>query len=103
VFTVEWSPDGRTIAFVGDGADGRSAWVVGADGSALRRVLPPSTHDADYTSVAWSPDSRRLAYTRTGSDLMHDLFTVDVATGSETLVADGGEVFWPRYSPDGGG
>ena len=101
VFTLDWSPDGSLIAFVGDDARGRSIWVVRPDGSGLRQVRPPSTGDADYTSVSWSADSRRLAFTRLGADLTHDLLVVDVVTGAETLVATGGDYYWPSYSPDG--
>ena len=61
----DWSPDGRTIAFVRD-CDELSAGsvdrvlVVGADGTNLH----PLTQGPDDVSPAWSPDGRTVAFVR---------------------------------------
>ena len=52
----QWSPDGRRLAFVRDGA----IWVVEADGSRQVRV---TEHPAGNSKPRWSPDGRRLAFT----------------------------------------
>ncbi|HVR29938.1 MAG TPA: protein kinase, partial [Thermoanaerobaculia bacterium] len=53
------SPDGRKIAFVGRGEDGRTAlWVRSLDTLEARKL--PDTVDARYPF--WAPDSRRLAF-----------------------------------------
>ena len=64
-----WSPDGRSIAFAGstvvfqgdNSACYRSAiYVVGADGSNLRRLTARA--GTDFIGISWSPDSRYVAY-----------------------------------------
>ena len=54
-----WSPDGRRIAYVKDGA----VHVMRADGSA-DRALTRGRKDA---APAWSPDGRRLTFVRDGN------------------------------------
>jgi TolB protein len=66
-----WSPDSRRLAFVSYAdANGRTCvggqcaangeiYVVGADGSGLRRV---TTSKADDAHPTWSPDGRRVAF-----------------------------------------
>ena len=51
----QWSPDGRRLAFVRDGA----IHVVEADGS---RLSPVAEHPAGNSMPRWSPDGRRLAF-----------------------------------------
>jgi dipeptidyl aminopeptidase/acylaminoacyl peptidase len=51
----QWSPDGRRLAFVRDGA----IWTVELDGSRQVRV---SEHPAGNSMPRWSPDGRRLAF-----------------------------------------
>jgi dipeptidyl aminopeptidase/acylaminoacyl peptidase len=47
-----WSPDGSRLAFCGPGG----IWVIGADGSGLRKVIP------NGEKPSWSPDGSRIAY-----------------------------------------
>jgi TolB protein len=59
----EWSPDGRSIAFVGGNAPvgfGRDIFVVAAAGSPVRRL----TRDGWSTEPTWAPDSRKIAFVR---------------------------------------
>lgn len=51
----QWSPDGRRLAFLRDGA----IWVVDADGSRTVRV---TEHPAGNAQPRWSPDGHRLAF-----------------------------------------
>lgn len=117
-----WSPDGRRIAFArqttivnGDNAGSyRSAiYVVGTDGSDLRRVSSrPGLDDA----IVWSPDSRSIAYVGlpAGSALPslgpadagpfqpEDVFTVGVdGTGDRNLTSSPEHENSPAWSPDG--
>ena len=50
-----WSPDGRRLAFVRDGAIA----VVDADGA---RLVTLGHHPAGESAPRWSPDGRRLAF-----------------------------------------
>jgi Tol biopolymer transport system component len=54
-----WSPDGRRIAYVKDGA----IHVMRADGSADR----PLTRGRKDAAPAWSPDGTRLSFVRDGN------------------------------------
>jgi TolB protein len=51
-----WSPDGRSIAFVGEADDDGDIWLVGADGSGL---LPLTMTEADDRDPAWLPPTAR--------------------------------------------
>lgn len=106
-----WSPDGRYIAYtLGMPLEGcevtddcASVWVVGADGSAPRRL-------ATGWGPAWSPDGTRLAYadypaTQTAAECTRRfadscdgrLFVVDVASGAITDLGITGVE--PAFSP----
>lgn len=66
--TPDFSPDGRSIAYVSDVRGGYDLWVVAADGSAGPLLLAPFG-DTGIREPApdWSPDGRELAYgTRNG-------------------------------------
>ncbi|MEU6390594.1 amidohydrolase family protein [Streptomyces sp. NPDC046939] len=89
------SPDGRSVAFAA-----LNSLYVGATsgGHAPRRVVrAPATRY--LLAPAWTPDGRALVY----ADDRAGLFAVrrhDLATGAETVLAEGGRVF-PVLSPDG--
>jgi hypothetical protein len=104
---VQWSPDGKWIAFTVfpryGNADLRShLYVVPASGGGPRR-LGQEAYALD--NPTWSRDSKSL-YTAQGwpvDDRSHDssdpIVRVDLATG--TLSPIGVDGMWPRVSPDG--
>jgi dipeptidyl aminopeptidase/acylaminoacyl peptidase len=51
----QWSPDGRRIAYVRDGA----IWVIGSDGA---RPTCVAEHPAGNSHPRWSPDGRTIAF-----------------------------------------
>ncbi len=109
-----WSPDGRTLAFLSRRRGWSQVWIV--DTGLPRRGRPPSSPRApeprpltgagiDVEDFAWSPDGRSVAVmAQRDPDLTTSQITiVDVASGSEDLVAGSGA--WEtagRWTPDGG-
>lgn len=99
-----WSPDGRQIAFAGfpdqpfQGYSAARLYVVGADGSDLRRV---ETWDGDFGSQAVydlpAPGGGRLTWTPDGAGLVtlgacqgrQQIYRVDVASGAVTPLTQG--------------
>lgn len=70
-----WSPDGKSIAFVGDRSEnpdlnyGTDIWSVSVDGDGHPLVQVTSHAGRDF-SPAWSPDSKSIAYiSSTGMDI----------------------------------
>ena len=62
-FGPAWSPDGSQLAFGrrnGSIDDGTDLWIVGADGTGLRRVTTGAMADRTF----WSPDGRQLVFGR---------------------------------------
>jgi Tol biopolymer transport system component len=60
-FDPNWSPDGRKIAYVGDG----KIYVMNADGSGKRRLTPTRNAAPGFrpdSRPAWSPDGRKIAF-----------------------------------------
>jgi Tol biopolymer transport system component len=92
-----WSPDGLTIAFDSQVADGRwDIWTIGVDGSGLRQI----TRDpADENRPSWSRDGQSLYY---GSNRpgRYEIWRVPAAGGTEEQVTHGGG-FLPFESLDG--
>lgn len=116
-----WSPDGRALAFVGDGR----LWIVPTDlGAAPRALTPPELMITDPPS--WSPDGQRIVVASTGqvvvdgnkrltsasyrgegigfldgfSQSLHILDVADAAIATITT-ADQGCCTRPAWSPDG--
>jgi Tol biopolymer transport system component len=99
------SPDGSSLAFVGEDDDGSpQIFIAGIDGTNIRQV----THDPRRaTSPAWSPDGSRLAYEAYGSGDFLNLFVLDLATGKSQQITDEATpcdrdcLLRPQFTPDG--
>jgi dipeptidyl aminopeptidase/acylaminoacyl peptidase len=127
VFAYEWSPDGRTLAFLTRDPMPRDeerqrqdkSFIVRADApdravrlalvrigqpSAMRLMTPPT----DYVdALSWSPDGREIAYSaapRTGFTAAYDarVYAVALEGGARRTIVDRpGMNTGPRFSPDG--
>jgi dipeptidyl aminopeptidase/acylaminoacyl peptidase len=96
-FTVEWSPDGSTIALGAHTGtrSGQRIFVVPADGGQLRRIVNEEVLDGP----AWSPDGLWLAY----STYDGEIWRVHPDGSGRHLIArfPGKEVEHLLWSPDG--
>jgi Tol biopolymer transport system component len=104
------SPDGALAVYHKSAQDWGRLYVRDlATGKERLLVDHPGT---DVSNLAWSPDSRRLAFNGYERGKMHDLRTVDVATGAETSLgirgypldwAESGDILFylPNYSAGG--
>ena len=84
----EWSPDGRSLAFLG-GPEGRQGLrVARAEGSEARFLAPVEWTNSPLQNpgrrLAWSPDGRRIAF-------------VSATPGPEAEAASGDPVVITRY------
>jgi tricorn protease len=95
---VEFSPDGKLIAFVSDKESGREEiYVVPADGSAEPKRV--TDLNALKNSYAWSPDSKLLAVGTSDGKLYR--VAADGSEQKEVLASKYGTVGRPTWSPDG--
>ncbi len=95
---VEWSPDGKWIAYLSEQSGEYELWIRPQDGSAEPKQLTSGT-DSWINGIVWSPDSRRIAY----SDQKNRLWYVDIDGGGRKK-ADESEMRAVRnysFSPDG--
>jgi Tol biopolymer transport system component len=96
---LEWfptlSPDGKWVAYGGDGSDGRDIFLQSTTGQTPINLTPDSSDDDDQP--AFSPDGERIAFrsSRDGGGIF-----VMGRTGEAVrrLTRDG---FKPAWSPDG--
>jgi hypothetical protein len=103
-----WSPDGRSIAFVGVGGHwGGWIHVMGADGSGRTALTRPDEFPGvEQGWPAWSPDGTRIAFTRVelgsfGQRLSIGVMQADGAGATVLLQGDPWGPDGPVWSPDG--
>jgi tricorn protease len=94
---VEYSPDGKWIAFVSDRSGREEIYVVAADGAGDTQKL--TDLDELKSNYTWSPDSTQLAYTSSDNKLR--VVTVASKTSKEIAASRYGNIGTPSWSPDG--
>src|SRR5579883_477221 len=94
---AQYSPDGKSIAFVSDQCGREEIHVLAADGAgAARRV---TDLDALKSSLAWSPDSRSIAFTTSDRKLYR--IGADGRGLKELASSSYGPIGPAAWSPDG--
>jgi tricorn protease len=94
---AQWSPDGKSIAWVSDQSDEFEIYIANQDGTG-KPVQLTKNSDTYIFGLSWSPDSKKILY----NDKKMRLNLVDIATGTVTLVASSGigQFFGYSWSPD---
>jgi eukaryotic-like serine/threonine-protein kinase len=97
-----WSPDGKSIAFMGvEPGKSWQVYVVPAEGGNARRLSPEDRNHADPT---WSPDGLSLAFGTlppAEPDNAGGIFILDLKTNQISKVPGSENMFSPHWSPDG--
>jgi Tol biopolymer transport system component len=101
----DWAPDGLQVAFSAGVDLNSELYVIGADGTGLRRL---TVHGASDVLPRWSPDGARIAFASDrGTSLRMpiaelDLWILDVASGATRALTQGfGDVLGHSWSRDG--
>jgi len=104
-YGVAWSPNGKRLVFASVNEDRRALYVVGANGTGLKRLTPWSLEAGGRPD--WSPDGKRILF-RSHSNRLGgfgvDLYTVRPnGTGLSRLthLPSSERVLGGSYSPDG--
>src|SRR5580704_1773282 len=77
----EWSPDGKSIAYISDESGDYQLYIAAQDGRGEKRHIEIGTHKFLYTPT-WSPDSKKIAYTDNELNVAY----VDLDKGAPILI-----------------
>jgi tricorn protease len=94
---AQWSPDGKSIAWISDQSGEFEIFIAKQDGTGKPVQLTKNT-DTYIFGFQWSPDSKKMLY----HDKKMRLNMIDLETGMVTLVASSGlgQFFSYDWSPD---
>ena len=104
VYLARWSPDGQQLLIMArEPGETWQLYTVDASGGALHRLLNDARNLADPD---WSADGRRIVFGRE-AELMgkeagsHEIQMLDLGTHQLQILRGSGDLFSPRWSPDG--
>ncbi|HVS83544.1 MAG TPA: S41 family peptidase [Pyrinomonadaceae bacterium] len=95
--SVNYSPDGKWLAFISDRSGREELYVVAVDGTGEAQKL--TDIDALKFGYNWSPDSKEIAFTSSDSKLRK----INVASKQIAVIDSShyGNISTPEWSPDG--
>ncbi|HEX6645043.1 MAG TPA: Ig-like domain-containing protein [Gemmatimonadales bacterium] len=95
-----WSPDGTRLAFIREGADRTSLWVMNADGSGARMLA--DAPGLFVAAPAWMPGGRRIFFTANRRGVYSvEMIEADGTQAPEPVVISRRWTGIPAWSPDG--
>ena len=96
---LQWSPDGKRLLFTRIHAGKMGLWTMNADGSDLKRLLPPTTPTFDGH---WSPDGKAIVFESYRDGNMEIYVMAPDGTGILNLSNEPkSDEHGPSWSPDG--
>jgi Tol biopolymer transport system component/DNA-binding winged helix-turn-helix (wHTH) protein len=104
VFMMRWSPDARSIAFMGkEPGNTWKIYSISTEGGKPQIVSDESRNQADPD---WSPDGKTIVYGRSSEYMAEDstpksIQMVDLTSRLVSTVPGSEGLFSPRWSPDG--
>jgi len=102
--TLDWSPDGKWLAFPDTSSDSPQSWItlLSLDDFSTRRLTSPPGDSRD-NSAGFSPDGKTVAFSRgTLAGVVNDLFLVSVEGGeARRLTSEGVPMNGLSWMPDG--
>jgi len=104
---LQWSPDGKSLAFVAnflqlrdERRENEDIFVLPAEGGEPRLITGGTTRLRD-SSPSWAPDSNRIVYASEESGFSN-LYIVDTKSGERQALTTGTvDSLSPKWSPDG--
>ena len=93
------SPNGKLVAFLSDRGGVGGLWVIGVDGTGLRRVAAIGFPSDQYVEMAWAPNSRTIALT--GGSVNHVTLSLATPGGRPHALSRLGPYGSVSWSPDG--
>jgi len=106
--SLAWTPDGRELIFRGETVGAApltfGLYRVGADGSGLHSIRPPTDNGEHWQNPALSPDGTKIIYTQWDPYIGGRLWVVDLDGGNlKMLDFDGplASAYFASWSADG--
>jgi Tol biopolymer transport system component len=93
--SLEWSPDGRRVAYTSWARNTSEIYVARADGSRPRRLTRNAVDDFE---PSWSPDGRKILYTH-GRENAHAVYVMNSNGTAKRALTRGGDSWATSWRP----
>lgn len=94
------SPDGKHLVFTQQGKNGYGVWVMNADGTDRRQIIPQESQIGGIAPV-WSPDGKKIAFSGQVGDFAEIFIMNTDGTDLQQITNLKQISSSPAFSPDG--